>query len=59
MTIASVTAPGVSGPVTIEPEGYEDLRDAGVLAWLVVAAVHLQRLPSGKAWRSGVLPLKT
>jgi hypothetical protein len=32
---------------------------AGLLPWLFAAAVFLQRLPSGKAWRSGVRPPST
>lgn len=58
-SIASVTAPGVDGPVTLKPEFYDALRDAGIFPWVLTAALHMQRLTSGKAWRSGVLPPKT
>jgi len=58
-TIDTVTAPGVDGPVTLRGLEMQALRDAGVMPWMLSAALHLQRLPSGKAWRSGGLPLPT
>jgi hypothetical protein len=33
---------------------YDAFRSAGLTPWLLVAALYLQGLPSGKAWRSGV-----
>lgn len=33
---------------------HEAFRAAGLTPWLLVAALYLQGLPSGKAWRSGV-----
>jgi hypothetical protein len=58
-TLDTVTAPGVDGDVAVKGTDMTSLRDAGVFPWLVTAALYLQRLPSGKAWRSGVLPLTT
>jgi hypothetical protein len=43
----------------LEPDDLEILRAAGLTPWLLVAALYLTGLSSGKAMRSGVLPPQT
>jgi hypothetical protein len=45
-----------SDGIEVDPDvfEYDAFRAAGLTPWLLVAALYLQGLPSGKAWRSGV-----
>jgi len=53
--VARSVAGSTASPESVGAETqHEAWRAAGLTPWLLVAALYLQGLPSGKAWRSGV-----